>query len=408
MQDAGAPLPNYSLLFSRYSGSNQWDRAHAVAREWLAADPENPRAAAAAGQALINLGRAPEAETHVRRVLQREPENDFALRLLSIVCFKRGRFQEADDAIHRAISIQPHDAYHWYHLGQMCHSQGDLDSGRRFAARAREIRPRDANIVNLLAMCERPDARDQSAQLRHYQEALELDPENSVIHNNIGVYYLNVEKDYRAAEAAFRRALHFEPARALFRSNLFITLKHRDPVYRILCAPRDFFLRIAALSRGKTGLRYLLVLTLWILLGYFLLIGLILWGVFIWPLVKVYERLTVGDIRAKAGEIGARRGGWFGFHRWPVRVRLGLFAAILVGFWGGVIFLVCHAEDPSAARGYVVLAFFAYVALTNQSKGSRADQVHARRRAKRFRDILAGPPVRKPPLAVADPQANSR
>lgn len=82
----------------------------------------------------------------------------------------------------------------------------------------------------------------------------------------------------------------------------------------------------------------LILLPVWFFAMRFILGGLILWFALVWPLVKVYEFLTIGDIRAKAGEIGGDRG-VFSFRRWPLTVRLGIFAATLVAFWGGLAYL---------------------------------------------------------------------
>jgi Flp pilus assembly protein TadD len=399
MLDPGNVQPNYELLVTRYAGSGQWDRALEASREWLTSEPDSPRAHLGAGQALVNLDRDGEAEPHLRRVLAAQPEYGFALRLFSIACFRLQRFKEADDAIHRAISLEPNEAYHWYHLGQMCHSQGDLESARRCAAKARELRPDDANFANLYALCER--AGDRTMQLQRYREALALDPENAVIHNNIGVYHLSVEHDFMAAEAAFRRALHFEPSRPLFRSNLFLTLKHRDPVYRILCAPRELLLRFVSGSRGKRSLGYIGVLLLWVATARFVIGALILWGIFVWPLVKVYERLAVGDIRARAGEVGARRGGWFGYRRWPLYVRLGIFAALLVLFWGGVAFSARNEEGRKVLLSLAIVAGIVFAGafisrIVVRDFRHRGRTRHARRRAQRFRDMLSTPPPRRP------------
>ncbi len=61
------------MLILRFSGSGQWDRMLETAREWLAGDPESVRAHMAAGQALLNLKRYAEAESHLRRGLASEP-----------------------------------------------------------------------------------------------------------------------------------------------------------------------------------------------------------------------------------------------------------------------------------------------------------------------------------------------
>ena len=122
--------------------------------------------------------------------------------------------------------------------------------------------------------------------------------------------------------------------------------------------------------------------------------GLILWGLFVWPLVKVYERLTVGDIRARAGEIGAQRGRWFGYRRWPVYIRLGIFAVLLVVFWGGVALLARDERGQNVLFSLAGLAgvIFLLVWLSRVFvRAFRNDRraAHAWRRARRFRDLLS-------------------
>ena len=57
----------------------------------------------------------------------------------------------------------------------------------------------------------------------------------------------------------------------------------------------------------------------------FLLCGYGLWLVAGLPLLKGYEYLTIRDLRAQAGVPGARRGGLWGFWRWPFAVRFALY-----------------------------------------------------------------------------------
>ncbi len=336
---------DYQMLALRFSESGQWERALETAREWLAQEPEDVTPHLLAAQALANLERYPEAEPHVTNALARDPQNQFAYRLLSIVQYHGGRPKEADEAIRRAISLNPHDAFNWYHLAWMCYSEGDHASARTYAGRARELRPRDANILNLLALCSSGGLINSEESLRLCREALEVDPENTTVHNNMGVYHMNVTKDYARAEECFRRALFFEPSSEMSRSNLFTALKHRDLIYRILRAPKDLVLEVFGAigrMRKQSLLIYILLVPLWVVAFRFLLAGLVLWCLLIWPLVKVYEYLTVGDILAKAGEIGATRGGFLGYRRWPLKVRLGVFGATLLTFWGCVAGLVWY------------------------------------------------------------------
>lgn len=400
MSHEGSDTPNYSILASRFTSSGQWDRALETAREWLAQDPQNTNAHMTAGRALLNLKRHDEAASHLTQVLAGEPENDIAHRFMSIIHFKQKRFQAADEAIHRAISLEPNDAYHWYHLAYMFQQQGDFASAKKYAERAREISPRDADIINLLALCEPRDPATAARRFEKYQEALELDPENPEVHNNVGAYLLNTSKDYQAAEESFRRALFFNPSLKMARTNLFLTLKHRDRVYQVLCAPKDFIWKIFGFMREKRRqslLLYLLLLPVWILAFRFILAGFVLWLLFVWPLVKVYEYLTIGDIRAQAGEIGAKRGGLFNYRRWPLKLRLSIFALSLVSFWGGVAFLLTTrttffsaSDNVQALFGFAIfLGLLLLIAYWVRVKFKRTHaKFLARKRARRLGNLL--------------------
>lgn len=343
--------PNYYILTLRYSSSGQWDRALETSREWLAREPENLHAHRIAAQALINLKQHAQAEPHVQRVLAGNPNDDFAHRLMSLVHYAQGRISAADDSVRRAIAIDPHAPYNWLLLARMSYEQRDIANAKKCATKALELDPRNPDAHNLLILCEPNEPGRAMEKIRRYEQTLELDPENAAIHNNMGTQYLNGMKDYAKAEECFRRALFFDPTSALFRKNLFITVKHRDIAYRVLCAPKDFLVKVWSLFysvRRRSILLYIVLIPLWLVAFRFLFGGLILWCILIWPLVKVYEYLTIGDIKARAGELGARRGGFLGYRKWPLKMRLGIFASILLGFWGSLAFLVMKA---TASRG---------------------------------------------------------
>lgn len=346
MNPAQGNAPDYAMLLSRFSSSGQWDHVLDTAREWLSINPENPSAHFAAGQALINLHRHAEAEPHIQRVLIASPQNSLAHHYLSVIHFDQKRYDQANESIHQAISLRPNDAMHWYQLAWMFYRHGDAASARKYAEKARTLSPRDAAILNLIGLCSPVDRPLENAQkLEHYRQALELDPEDAAIHNNLGIYYLDSLKDYRTAEACFRRALFFDPTLKVARSNLLIALKGTDPLYRCLCAPKDFLLRIWSMIRRvfRTNiLLYLILIPIWLVAIRFVLGGLLLWCIFVWPLVKVYEFLTVGDLRGQAGEIGARRGGFLGYRRWSPRVRVAIFTAVLLLFWGTLVGLYAN------------------------------------------------------------------
>jgi tetratricopeptide (TPR) repeat protein len=368
-------------MLQRLLGSRQWERALDLARDWLSQDPESAEAHLAAGQALVNLGRYAEAQTHLKKVLAARPDYGFALRLASIACCNQKQYDEADRYISRAIELQPNDAIHWYQLALIRYRQGALETAEKHARRSLELQPQNADTINLIAICQRGNPE---GQYQHYLRALEINPENSTVHANLGNYYLSTARDYPAAEAAFRRALQLDPTNEFAQRNLFTVLRLRDPFYRVLTMPREFLRRISWARSGHTTMVRIGLVVVWMLMGRYFLFVLVGWLLLVWPVLKAYEYLTLSDIRAKAGEVGARRGGWFGSHRWPLMVRLGILALVIILFWGGLIGLYVEKLLPEEALyGAVVLAAVGVVGyriggwakkLSGQAAAARAER----------------------------------
>jgi len=404
---SGQNAPNYRILVARYTSSGQWDRSLETAREWLSVEPENIEAHLAAGQALVVLSRHAEAESHIAQVLAARPDYDMCHRLMSDIHFSAGRYKSADESVRKAISLNPTEAFHWYHLARMCYRQGDRASAKKFGARALELSPRNPDIMNLVTLCEPATSDNAGQRLAQYYEALELDPENAAIHNNIGTHHLNVTHNYQFAEECFRRALFFDPSDKTARSNLFIALKHRDPVYRVLRAPRDILIQGLSMgqkARQRSILLYILMVPLWIFALRFLVAGLLLWCLFIWPLLKAYEYLTIGDILSKAGEVGAHRGGFLGYRRWSLKARLGILAGFLALFWGGTALLWMSKDKVSKNAAFdsvlglfILIGIIAILVTTLRSifRQSRIDS-HAIRRVKKFDTLLNPNQIKKP------------
>jgi len=342
-------------MLRRLTESRQWDRALVVARDWLAQDPESVDAHLGAAQSLINLKQYAAAQTHLGKVLAARPTYAFAFRLASIANFHLNKTGKADEYIQRAIELAPNDAMNWYHLALMRYRQGVLEAAEKHAKRALELQPDNADTINLVAICQRNNPR---GQLEQYQRALEIDPENAIVHMNIGVYYLNAAHDYAAAEAAFRRSLAIDPTDRTAQKNLFAVLRLRDPLYRVLTWPRTLLWRTSWARRDVTTLVKIGLLVLWLTIGRYFLALFAVWLLLVWPLVKAYEYLTVSDIRGKAGIAGSRRAKWRDFHRWPLAARLGVFGLLVVCFWGGMFWLY---ESRLVPHEWIILAAFVAV-----------------------------------------------
>jgi Flp pilus assembly protein TadD len=386
------------MLAHRFMMAQQWDRSLATAMEWLGREPENSHAHRAAGQSLVNLDRASEAKKHVVIALAARPNDGFAHRLMAIIHGRLGNFRAADESIRKAISLDPNDAYHWFQLAYLSYQQRDLVTARKSVQRARELNPRDADILNLAILCG-VHGSDASSVIQEYEQALALDPENANIYNNIGAQYLDKLKDYPKAEEYFRRALFFEPASTTFRKNLFVAIKHRDPVYRVLTAPRDGLLEAAAFYRRMPVVARLVAIPIWLLAIRVIIGGLILWFAFVWPMKKVYEYLTIGDLQARAGEIGARRGGFLGYRKWSLRARWSIFGFLLVSFWGGMAWFLAggnssHPDDRLAIAlglalmvGLLVFLFYQVRKISKRDWRARS----ARKRERQMKNLFDPP-----------------
>ena len=201
--------------------------------------------------------------------------------------------------------------------------------------------------------------------------------------------------DYRKAEECFRRALAIDPMLRIVRENLLHAVKHRDTVYRVLCAPRDFLRWITRKALGKKGQKrniavFAVGIVLWILVARFVLVASVLWLVLGWPMLKFYEFLVIGDLRKKAGEIGTRRGGFLGYRRWPLGLRLAIFGAGLAGFWIGAYVLIgaLDAESETRTATRVLLFVAVFTAILVHKTSSLIQQAFGRFRSLRRERLL--------------------
>ena len=387
------PAQRYGIMLDRLVASGQWERAAQVARDWLAEDPLSVPAHRARAQALVNLERYDAVAGHVERVLAGEPRDGFAHRLASIACFAKKDFTGADDHIQQAIALQPQVAMHWYHLAWMRYQHGAHEAAARYGQRALALAPQSADTINLLALCQPSDGKTRLAQ---YQRALALDPENAMVHNNVGAYYLHAENNPGRALESFRQALRLDPTNETAQKNLFSALRSCDSIYKALSFPRRFGRGFSVRPGEGVNGRAVSRLLFLVLAGYvvFPLYG--LWLVVGLPLLKGYEYLTIRDLRAQAGVPGARNGGWWGFWRWPFGVRFALYFLGVIVFWAAVGWLCRDVEFATAltALGTLALAVLCVNLVRGLSKlGHRKFLTWRGERRFRRRMQAAGPAV---------------
>jgi hypothetical protein len=122
----------------------------------------------------------------------------------------------------------------------------------------------------------------------------------------------------------------------------------------------------------------------------FVFVASVLWLVLGWPMLKFYEFLVIGDLRKKAGEIGTKRGGFLGYRRWPLGLRLAIFGAGLAGFWIGAYALIGSLDaEPETRTATRVLLFVAvFTAIIVHKTSSLFQQAFGRFRSRRRERLL--------------------
>lgn len=170
------------------------------------------------GVAFLQQGRAPEAVTLYRRVLQRYPRHADAMHLLSVAQFQSGQAEQAVATARKAISINPKAADYHSNLARYLLSLGQLEEALREAEAALASAPTHAaarfNAGTVLAQLGRHEAA--MAQLSEYCRLAPNDPGG---HHLLGSVYAELHRHSEAA-ASFQRAIAANPGIAEPHNNL--------------------------------------------------------------------------------------------------------------------------------------------------------------------------------------------
>ena len=215
------------------------------------------------GVALLDLGRAKDAEAHLRTVLAEDPGDSRVITLLGDAVLRQQRYDEAVDLSRSALAADPEcvPAYsvlaaalaglerypealeavrnglalapetpglHLQEAGVLLELEQDTDALASLG-RAMRLDPENAEAhavkAAALARLRQFDAADAAVD-----EALRLDPENAEAHRMRGVISLH-RGGGKQAVSAHRAALHLDPTDAASRDGLSTALKTRNPVY---------------------------------------------------------------------------------------------------------------------------------------------------------------------------------
>ncbi|MEM7383473.1 MAG: tetratricopeptide repeat protein [Verrucomicrobiota bacterium] len=379
-----------TYLLAQLVRSRQWDRAGQLAGELLAEDPESTYLHGIRGQAALVGGDLALAERHLEKALAGDPDDDHTLWLLGKIAFQRNEEKKAEDLVSRAIGLDPQQAHYWQTMGWVAWDRDDFESARDCANRARQLDPTEADHLILLARAEQSLKAPAPLVMGLLDEALALDPENAEVHDTVGNIQLTELKDPAKAETSFRRALTLDPTDDRYRKNLLGALRKTDPFLRILYLPWEGVKKLAGVWDWVWEKKWPLIGFIFVAkyLLVILMAMLVLWLMWMFPVARVYEYLTLSDIRARAGDVRARKGGLLSVHQWPFAARIGAFIAFSLGFF----YLLFRASQTEAfglvlgvliGIGVVLWVILGIVGLVSASRSKR----QAKKRQERLKTI---------------------
>ena len=178
----------------------------------------NPNQAMAAAGQLQGQGRAAEAETVYRQIIDKHPAHHPAYHALGLLAYNVGKLAVAAELIGSSIMLAGDNATYHRDRGEICRQLGHIDEAIRHARRTIALAPRDeSGHYNLgLALA---DSENHEAALISYREAIRLNPAHGLALNNMGSVLEELDQP-QDAERAYREAIAINPRHAEALSNL--------------------------------------------------------------------------------------------------------------------------------------------------------------------------------------------
>jgi len=154
-------------------------------------------------------GKAAEAATLCRRIIEVLPDTFDALHLLGVIELESGNSAEAERALGRAVQANPRSAEAYSNLGTALFNLQRFEEARRFQEKAIALQPNFATArTNLGNTLMRLKCLEQSIQA--HDEAIRIKPDYSDAYVNRGMTLLLLDRD-EEADRDFDRALALRP-----------------------------------------------------------------------------------------------------------------------------------------------------------------------------------------------------
>jgi tetratricopeptide (TPR) repeat protein len=190
-----------------------------VLAPYLATEPDDPYALGLAAQALIGLGENRRSLEMSRRAAQLNPDSDWPVRLQALAHRNLGNNYDAHQLARRSVQISPGNWQTHFLVGNTDLWAREVGEGSMAAAeKARELAPDEPDTHNLVGQIALAMGKNRLA-VRSLEQALRLDPENSVAQHELARAHL---RRWRLAKSVtgFLDAGRLDPSMEQVRINL--------------------------------------------------------------------------------------------------------------------------------------------------------------------------------------------
>ena len=183
-------------------------KATAAILDALRIDPDLPEVRLSLAVMYQGMGRIPEAQEELRRVLTVQPANDDAHRLLGGIHIDRGEWDLAIQELQRAIALRPN---YWRNHSELAFANfraGRLDVAENGYQRVTQLQPDSARGFHMLGTVQQTAGKLPEA-LVSYERANQIRPAASTYANQGTVLFW--QGDYAKAADAYGKAVSLSP-----------------------------------------------------------------------------------------------------------------------------------------------------------------------------------------------------
>lgn len=185
--------------------------------------PDAPGPLSHLGRAFVDAKRYNEAVATIMKSLELQIDFAPAHTALGEAFYGMAMYKESLESLKTSLLLDPQDIYAHNKIADTYIKLNQVDQANEHYKRIIEIAPRDSNSYSKLGISLASDLTRQDEAMALFGKALELDPRNALIYNNMGTVVHDNGDTLKAIEH-FRQALALRPNYPTAQHNLALSL----------------------------------------------------------------------------------------------------------------------------------------------------------------------------------------